>query len=803
VTSTAEPRAIRDISRPPPVTTGSPWAPLPRVRHLSDGLRMALGALVVVVSAILTDRAVPAALEVNGFRLINQLPDFLGPAMLGVMQLGALGAVPVFAVVAVLGRRVRLAPLLLAAGATSWAVARALQMLVDEDPPTVHIQGVLLRGAHSVGVAFPATHVAVVAALVTAARGELSRPARRLAWLVVALVAVARIYVGAHLPIDVVGGLAVGWVMGAAVNLTVGVTPNVPDATQLKDALARSGRPDALVRPVGIDRQGMARFLVEECGETHLIKAVGHDDPESDWLRRAWRLVAFRQLAGDRGLVSATHRVDHEAYVSLLAQRAGVCVPPLVATWSAGPTELLERSWVTGRTLENLDGDAVDQTTLLDLWRQVALLESLGVACGSLPPDQVIVDETHHPWLVELGDARAGAPAEALRADRAAILAHIGLQVGPARATASLATVFGREAVAETLPALQPVALPKQLRRRLGRQPDALDCLRQEVARIAGVDAPKTSTPTVVAAKNLIPAAVAAGAVYFLLAHLGQAGATASALRGTNPVWLGGAVLAAALTYVLAATVLIAAAPVKLLFGRTVAAQLAAASANRASPAGLGGMGLNMRYLEANGASRPAAAGTVALTSSIGFVVHLAMTVTVAIVAGRSLHLRLGPDLEPSWPLLTAIIAGSTLVGAAVWFWRLHHGFLRLARSASAGATTLFRHPTRIATALLASAGISLAYTLALTASVSAAGGHLSLLDALIVYVAGSAVAALAPTPGGLGVLEAALIAGLSQRGISTGTAVAGVLTYRVVTYWLPVLPGLFCVAALRRRRAL
>ena len=100
-------------------------------------------------------------------------------------------------------------------------------------------------------------------------------------------------------------------------------------------------------------------------------------------------------------------------------------------------------------------------------------------------------------------------------------------------------------------------------------------------------------------------------------------------------------------------------------------------------------------------------------------------------------------------------------------------------------------------------AGVSVVYAAALAASVRAAGGHLSLGDALVVYVAGAAVGALAPTPGGLGVLEAALIAGLSQRGIATGTAVAGVLTYRVVTYWLPVLPGLVSVAALGRRRAL
>jgi undecaprenyl-diphosphatase len=317
------------------------------------------------------------------------------------------------------------------------------------------------------------------------------------------------------------------------------------------------------------------------------------------------------------------------------------------------------------------------------------------------------------------------------------------------------------------------------------------------------VEAPATSASTVVAARNLLPIAAGGLAAYFLLAHLGQAGATATALRSTDPVWVAAALAAAAVTYVLAAVVLMAAAPVKLPLGRTVAAQLAAASANRASPAGLGGMGLNVRYLETSGTGRPAAVGTVALTSTTGFVVHLAMTIGLGLAVGRSLHFRLTPDLEASWPLFTAIVVGSTAAGAAVWFWRLHRRLLKLVHAATVGARALVRQPWRGGVLVASQASISLVYAAALTASVRAAGGHVSYVGALVVYVAGSAVGALAPTPGGLGVLEAALIAGLSQRGIVTGTAVAGVLTYRVVTYWLPVIPGLVCLAALRRRRAL
>ena len=63
-----------------------------------------------------------------------------------------------------------------------------------------------------------------------------------------------------------------------------------------------------------------------------------------------------------------------------------------------------------------------------------------------------------------------------------------------------------------------------------------------------------------------------------------------------------------------------------------------------------------------------------------------------------------------------------------------------------------------------------------------------------------SLIAAASPTPGGLGAIEAALVAGLTGVGISPGPAVSAVLTYRLATYWLPVLPGWLSWRPLQRR---
>ena len=95
---------------------------------------------------------------------------------------------------------------------------------------------------------------------------------------------------------------------------------------------------------------------------------------------------------------------------------------------------------------------------------------------------------------------------------------------------------------------------------------------------------------------------------------------------------------------------------------------------------------------------------------------------------------------------------------------------------------------------------MTLAYVGGLAASVQAFGGGAGLAAIGAVYMAASAIAAASPTPGGLGAIEAALVAGLTGVGLSPGAAVSAVLTYRLATYWLPVVPGWISLSFLQRR---
>jgi undecaprenyl-diphosphatase len=126
----------------------------------------------------------------------------------------------------------------------------------------------------------------------------------------------------------------------------------------------------------------------------------------------------------------------------------------------------------------------------------------------------------------------------------------------------------------------------------------------------------------------------------------------------------------------------------------------------------------------------------------------------------------------------------------------------KVARPLGTALTALagvIRQPAAAAALFGGSAGVTLCYALALAASTRAFGIGLGLPAILAIFLGGSAVGSLAVTPGGLGALEGALAGGLTAAGAASGPAIAAVLTYRLITYWLPVVPGFVAFRVLRR----
>jgi len=184
-------------------------------------IRLGMGAAATVITALSARQSTVGRCEARSFLAVNSLPDRLYRPVWAIMQLGTLGAAPAAAGVALLARDRQLAGRLLAAGACTWALAKPIKKLVRRPRPATLVSGTRPRGREASGLGYLSGHAGVAAALGVAAASSL-RPAGRAAIAAaVPIVGLSRMYVGAHLPLDIAGGAALGIAVEAAIVLTV------------------------------------------------------------------------------------------------------------------------------------------------------------------------------------------------------------------------------------------------------------------------------------------------------------------------------------------------------------------------------------------------------------------------------------------------------------------------------------------------------------------------------------------------------------------------------------------------------
>lgn len=305
--------------------------------------------------------------------------------------------------------------------------------------------------------------------------------------------------------------------------------------------------------------------------------------------------------------------------------------------------------------------------------------------------------------------------------------------------------------------------------------------------------------------RTLVSFIAGAIAAYFLLTQL--AGIDfGNVFANTHWGWVAAAVMFSALSYVAAAMSLLGFVPERVGFLKTVVAQVAGSFVKLVAPAAVGGVALNTRFLQRAGVRPGLAVASVGASQLFGLGAHILLLLAFGYLTGTEKTTSLTPSRTVIAGLLT--VAVLVLVVTAIPF--LRKFVVTRLRSLFAGVVPrmldVLQRPMKLVTGIGGMLLLTGLFVMCLDASIRAFDdGHqqLSYASIAVVFLAGNALGSAAPTPGGVGAVEGALTIGLIATGVPKEVAAPAVLLYRMMTLWLPVLPGWICFNHLTRKGAL
>jgi uncharacterized membrane protein YbhN (UPF0104 family)/tRNA A-37 threonylcarbamoyl transferase component Bud32 len=686
----------------------------------------------------------------------------------------------------------------MAGGATVvWLLDQALGRTV----PTIYLD-TLDADLWVAPAGFPnGPYVAGLVAAIVVAGPYLSRRWRRATWILVWAIVLFRVWSLTALVFDALVAISVGWMVGAAILYIFGAPNRTPAAPMVVAALARAGIVPARIESAFVDaRASSPYFVVDRTGRRYFIKVLSGDERSADLMFRIYRWARMRNSGDERAFSSLRRSVEHEALVAYHALAAGVSTPPVRAVADVDGTSmvLVYDAWPL-RTLDHIEPDELAEQHLLNIWAQVSILRATRCAHRDLRLANLAVDEDGRAVVIDFGFSELAASDELLHADVAELVLSSSTTVGARRAVDAAVGSLGEQAVVDAAPWMQPLAVSGATRTALKNNKGLVAEVREEIARFGG-DADVELAPIERIRPKTLATLIALGVAFYLLIPQ-LADVDFETVSRADLAWVVAAILLTGGKYLGNALAVHGSVPKRLQPAGPFVAELAATFANRVTPAKVGGLAVNGRYLEKAGVRRGIALAAIGLVALVSAVVHLASLIVFAIWTGR--RDLAGIEMPSGEAVLVGLAAVLAIVGLVVklprartaWNERVYPAI----RESRDGLATVASSPARL---LLMFGGTLLAvvaYVGALFASIEAFGGGLAFATVGVVYLAGSAIGGLAPIPGGIGAIEAALIAGLTAFGLDPPVAVPGVLLFRIVSFWLPILPGWLAMVHMER----
>ncbi len=769
----------------------------PRARRAGDVVLLITGLISLTLLSLVA--VPPAGIELGIVNLVEALPSALDGTWR--LMIGLLGVTAgLLLVAAVVRGRWQLVVDVVLVSLLTTAIGLVVGRLVEGSWDMVWNQpaGDNLRWS-------PWLQLTLPAAVVLVSNPHLTRPVRLLGWWLVGLAAGSALALHAATPSLALASVLIAMVAGATVHLVFGSNRGRPDVETVASDLTALG-----LEVISLDiaeRQRAGVFVLEaedSAGRRLDVKVYGRDAYDTQRLTTLWRTVWLRR-AGAPVAPGRLEQVEHEAFLTLLAGQSGVLTQPVVTAGLAPNEDALLVLVEIGRPID----EEWTASTARGMWNMLTKLHTARISHGQVDDEHLILDGDD-TGLIDFRGARVSPDPWHRHVDLAQALVTSVLRLGTGPALDLVLEALGADLLNETLPYVQADPLTTHQRHGLKENGLDIDDVREEAARRLGVDPPDLARLRRVtlgsALRALLPVlAFLALANVFTGLNFEDLG---TALSGASWWYIGAGLILAQVPRLFQAISALGASPIPVPLGRLYILQLAQQFIALTIPGGAARIAMNVRFFQRHGLPTGSAVTVGAIDSFAGFLSQIALLALVLLFTGASLELDFDSPTTDGLVRLLAVIVGISvvLIGAILAVPRFRRPIIDRVRTLWAEALKSLRgvsSPRKLGMLFGGNMANELLLAVVLGAFVLGFRETVGIPELLLVNITVSLFAGIVPIPGGIGVVEGALIFGLARHGLPEEAAFAAALTYRFATFYLPPAWGFFAFRWLERNKHL